>query len=103
MYFGPPPGNERNLLSSILINAVWTTPLLVAIGYRKDWARYALGVLMALGILGAIVFFPASFEKELRDRNVVAVLSILAVIYVGILWCLIASPSIKRLTDCTKD
>jgi len=103
MYFGSPPGNERNMLSSILTSAIWTTALLVVIGYRKNWARYALGIILALGILGSIIVLPASFEKEIRDRSLVVIISILSFIYVGILWCLIASPSIKRLTDCTKD
>lgn len=95
--FGAGPYGGSEVLSSVITTGIWTTALLVAIGYRQNWARYILVGLLFLGVLGFLIVAPMIAKDEVKSPTMVTVLCITTIINAGAAWCLISSSSIRRL------
>lgn len=91
------------MLGSIITGAVWTTALLVAISYRKSWARYGLIALLILGVIAFLIVAPAILKNDIKEPVMAAVLCITTLINGGCAWCLISSSSIRRLTNSNQE
>ncbi len=98
IYFATPAANKTQLLGPIITGGIWTTAFLIAIGYRKNWARYILSVLMILSVIASSMFAVTLLQEELPDRRAIAILFISTVITGGAFLCLISSANIRRLT-----
>jgi len=96
---GIPAYRRRDLLAYEAAPVILSTALLIAIGYRHNWARYLLIIMLGVRIAAAMIFFPALFQVNLTDHaNLVFILSG-PVLDCLVVWALIALPDIRRLTS----
>jgi hypothetical protein len=85
----------------VIVQAIWTTPLLIAIWHRKTWARYCLAFLLAF-LASAEGLIMADYTVILPEvmRNPVFPLVIFSMlIHAGCLAILIGVKSVRRLTN----
>ena len=97
MFFGSPEGHRFALTGSLITNAIWTTALLVGIGYRQNWARNILIGLLVLAMIGATIFFPAIFDAKIADNTLYLILGLDTLIKAVVMWVLISNSAIRRL------
>ena len=100
LYFGGPADAKSRLLAGILTGALWTTALLVGVWFRQDWCRWALTVVLLLGIGAFAVLLREAFELPLR-YNLVAVPALAALINGCAAWAVIVLRDIRHLTNRT--
>jgi lipoprotein signal peptidase len=99
MLFAAGPYNNSQLVGSIITTGIWTTALLVAIAYRKNWARYFLIILLIIAVVGTFIILPELLKVEITSPVLFTVLCLTTVLNAGIAWCLISAPSIRHLTN----
>ena len=99
MLFAAGPYNNAQLVGSLLTGGIWSTGLLVAIAYRKNWARYFLIVLTVLAVVTFFIIIPEALKGEITSPVLFATLCITTLINAGVAWCLISAPSIRHLTN----
>ncbi|MDB6154729.1 MAG: hypothetical protein JWL90_3182 [Chthoniobacteraceae bacterium] len=97
MYFGSHANNRAQLLSPIIAGGIWTTALLIAIGCRQNWARYILNSLLVLSVIFSFVGSLILLQEGTQDHMPIAMLLIVGLVNAGLFWCLLLSPSIRRL------
>lgn len=74
---------------------LWSTVLLIAIGFRQSWARYFL---FALQLLGGVLALAGSIYILAEGYNGAGTVFLVGLLYSVVAWILITSPDIKRLT-----
>ena len=103
MLLGTPAGNRTPLYVAVFNTAVWTTVLLIGIWRRMNWARYILCGLLILGLIANLVTIATLIQDKSGGAGTSGLFAIVSVIYLGVVGCLIYSPSIRRLTDRSRD
>jgi hypothetical protein len=99
LYTVAPAAQKSQLLICILISALWTTVFLIGAWKRQNWCRHALIGLLLLSIACLAIFVPATFPALATDLKTLGVLVAATASYATILWALMVSRDIKRLTD----
>ena len=103
MLFAAGPYNNSQLVGSIITTGIWTTALLVAIAYRKNWARYFLIILLILAVVTSFIVVPEILKVEITNPVLFTLLCLTTLINAGIAWCLISAPSIRHLTNRSQE
>jgi hypothetical protein len=98
VYFQIPGGDKSALLGAIINNTIWTTVLLAAIWFRKSWARYVLVIFLLVGVISTLVVVPDLLIKLNADNRMATVLGVSAIVYTVIIWHLLFSSDVDRLT-----
>ena len=101
-YLLVPEENNSRLIGSIINNAIWSAALLTGIWYRQNWCRYILIGLLLVTVVTLMIVLPDALVL-LGDDLIVVLLAGITLAYVAIVWVLISSPDIRRLTDRTDD
>ncbi len=98
-YFGiQGAGNKSPLLGSILVNAIWTTTLLIGMWFRKSWCRSLLIIFLGLAIVVAVVALP-SVLPILTNNQLIVVFGAAMLVNAAIIWLLVNSPDIGRIAS----
>jgi hypothetical protein len=103
MLLGTPPGDRTLLHVGMFNTGLLTTVLLIGVARRLNWARYVLCGLLILGLIMNLVFITTMIQDKSGDAGGTGLLVIVSVIYLAVIGCLIYIPSIRRLTDRTRD
>ena len=90
-----PPELSRQLVSSVITSAIWTTALLIGIWLRKPWARLILIALLGLASVSIIILIPMIADYPAMMTPLVSTLAV----HAGVFGWLILSRDVRRLTS----
>ena len=92
------PGLQQQILLSLVVCAVWSTGLLVAVWFRQNWARYILAGSILLMVIVNLAMLPCLRDTPNPLNGVYAILGFTAV-YLPVSLILVASRDIRELTE----
>lgn len=102
MYLLVPTENNTKVLGSLINTVIWTTALLIGIWYRQNWCRYVLIAMLILTVVTFMIIVPEAVVL-LDDDMLFVLFGGIALAYAAMVWVLISSPDIRRLTDRTDE
>jgi hypothetical protein len=102
MYLLVPTENNTRVLASLINTVIWTTALLIGIWYRQNWCRYVLIAMLILTVVTFMIIVPEAVVL-LDDDMLFVLFGGIALAYAAMVWVLISSPDIRRLTDRTDE
>jgi len=102
MYLAFPEVYSPQVVGSTINNVIWSAALLTGIWYRQNWCRYILIALLLISVITLMILLPDALVL-LEDDMIVVLLAGITLAYVAVVWILISSPDIRRLTDRTDD
>jgi hypothetical protein len=102
VYLAVPEVHSPQVVGSTINNVIWSAALLTGIWYRQNWCRYILIALLLITVVTLLILLPDALVL-LEDDMIVVFLGAMTLAYAGIVWVLISSRDIRRLTDRTDD
>ena len=93
IFLAVPPEMTRTVLPSIIISALWTTSLLIAIALRHGWARLILLAILGLGTVALLILTPMVFDRPALLTPLIGALLIKSGSFAWLLW----SRDVRRL------